>query len=143
VSRIYLAATMLALAAAGCSRHASQLSGQVSLDGRPLTTGVITLTPVGAGPSAYAAIGPDGRYAIHTGAATGLEPGEYVVTVAANAAVSGKTAGVEQAGGRGLPPLVTPREYLDRARSPLRVTIVPGTQVVDFDLESKLGKNKK
>ena len=146
MSRLHFAAILLAIAAtavAGCSRHASQLSGQVSLDGQPLTTGVITLTPVGAGPSAYAAIGPDGRYAIHTGAATGLEPGEYVVTVAANAAESGKAAGVEQAGGKGLPPLVTPREYLDRARSPLRVTVVPGTQVVDFNLESKLGKNKK
>jgi hypothetical protein len=141
-----LAAVVLAIAAtaaAGCSRHASRLSGQVSLDGQPLTTGVITLTPVAAGPSAYAAIGPDGRYAIHTGAATGLEPGEYVVTVAANAAGSGKAAGVEQPGGKGLPSLITPAEYLDRARSPLRVMVIPGTQVVDFNLESKFGKKKK
>lgn len=131
---------MAAIAAVGCSRHASRLSGQVSLDGRPLTTGVVTLTPVEAGPSAYAAIGPDGRYSIHTGAATGLEPGEYVVTVAANAAASGQAAGVELPGGKGLPPLITPPEYLDRARSPLRVKVAPGAQVVDFNLESKRTK---
>jgi hypothetical protein len=132
---------MLALAAAGCSRHASQLSGQVSLDGAPLTTGVVTLTPVGNGPSAYAAIGPDGRYSIHTGAAAGLDPGEYVVTVAANATTSGGASGVESPGGKGPPPLITPPEYLDRGRSPLRATITPGSQVIDFKLESK--KKKK
>jgi hypothetical protein len=132
---------MLALAAAGCSRHASQLSGQVSLDGRPLTTGVVTLTPVGNGPSAYAAIGPDGRYSIHTGAAAGLDPGEYVVTVAANATTSSGATGVESPGGKGPLPLITPPEYLDRGRSPLRATITPGSQVIDFKLESK--KKKK
>lgn len=142
MSWIHFAVVVLALpvvAAAGCSRHASQLSGQVSLDGRPLTTGVVTLTPVGDGPSAYAAIGTDGRYSIHTGAAAGLEPGEYVVTVAANAA-AGKGNGVEASGGKGLLPLITPPEYLDRARSPLRAKIVPGSQVIDFNLESKRSK---
>jgi len=142
VNRSRLATLVLVGAAlgAGCSRHAARLSGQVSLDGRPLTTGVVTLTPVGEGPSAYAAIGPDGRFSIHTGGAAGLDPGEYVVTVAANADTTGQAAGVEAPGGKGLPPLITPPEYLDRARSPLRVTVVAGEQEVDFRLESKRGK---
>lgn len=134
-----LAALALALAAAGCGRHPSRLSGRVSLDGAPLTTGVITLTPVGEGPSAYAAIGPDGRYTIHTGAAAGLEPGDYVVTVAANASGTAP-AGGEAPGNKGVLPLVTPPEYIDRRRSPLRATIVPGSQEIDFDLQSKRKK---
>ncbi len=129
-----IVALAAATLAAGCSRHSSRLSGTVSLDGKPLTTGVITLTPATRGPSAYAAIGPDGRYAVRTGAATGLEPGEYVVTVAANAAAGG---GVEAAGGKGLLPLITPPQYADGRRSPLRATIVPGSQTIDFNLQSK------
>lgn len=122
--------------AAGCSRHPSRLSGRVSLDGTPLATGVITLTPVGDGPSAYAAIGVDGRYSIHTGATTGLEPGEYVVTVAANAAAA-PGGGSEAAGNKGLLPLITPPQYGDARKSPLRAKVEPGSQELDFDLRSK------
>lgn len=143
MNRIPLAVVTLAvatIAAAGCSRHSSRLSGRVSLDGQPLAAGVVTLTPVGSGPSAYAAIGPDGSYSIHTGAAVGLEPGEYVVTVAATATASGRAAGVESAGGKGPPPLTTPLEYRDLVRSPLRATVARGSQVIDFKLESKRTK---
>ncbi len=129
-----------AAAVAGCSRHSSQLSGRVSLDGQPLTAGVVTLTPVGDGPSAYATIGPDGSYSIHTGAAVGLDPGEYVVTVAATATASGRATGVESPGGKGPLPLMTPLEYRDLIRSPLRATVAPGSQVIDFKLESKRKK---
>ena len=129
-------ALVLAVTAAGCNRHSARLTGRVSLDGTPLTTGVITLTPVAEGPSAYAAIGTDGRYTIHTGAAAGLEPGEYVVTVAANASGTA-AAGGEAPGNKGTLPLVTPPEYIDRRRSPLRATVVRGSQEIDFDLQSK------
>lgn len=124
----------------GCSRHASRLSGTVSLDGVPLTTGVITLTPVQGGSSAYAAIGADGTYRMHTGAAAGLDPGEYLVMVAANAA--GSTGG-EAPGNRGTLPLITPPEYADKRLTPLRATIQPGSQVIDFDLKSTPKKSKR
>jgi hypothetical protein len=100
---VVTAIVMILGATAGCGRHASRLSGRISLDGKPLTTGVITLTPVGEGPSAYAAIGVDGRYSIHTGAATGLDPGEYVVA----------------------------------RKSPLRARVEPGSQELDFELQSR------
>lgn len=129
-----LVTAFAAVMAAGCSRHPARLSGRVSLDGKPLATGVITLTPVGKGPSAYAAIGADGRYSIHTGAATGLEPGEYVVTVAANAAAAGGAA--EAPGNKGLLPLITPPQYRDARKSPLRATVERGSQELDFELRS-------
>jgi len=134
VNRICIAVLVLALAAAtGCGRHSARLTGRVSIDGKLLTTGVVTLTPVGPGSSAYAAIGPDGRYTIHTGAATGLEPGEYVVTVAANAG----SGGVEAPGNKGLSPLITPPKYADVRRSPLRARVERGSQEIDFELPAK------
>lgn len=126
--------------AAGCGRHPSRLSGTVSLDGVPLTTGVITLTPVQGGASAYAAINADGSYTMHTGAAAGLDPGEYLVMVAANAA---GTSGGEGRGNSGTLPLITPPEYADKRLTPLRATIERGSQVIDFDVKSKPEKSKK
>ena len=40
----------------------------------------------GGGPPAYAPIGSDGSYSIHTGREEGLPAGEYQVTVTANEA---------------------------------------------------------
>lgn len=139
MNRILAGICVTAVAAvmvAGCSRHPSRLSGRICLDGKPLATGVIMLTPVGKGPSAYAAIGADGRYSIHTGAATGLEPGEYVVTVAANAA-AGSGGVAEAPGNKGLLPLITPPHYGDARKSPLRANVEPGSQELDFELRSK------
>jgi hypothetical protein len=133
---VVTAIVMILGATAGCGRHASRLSGRISLDGKPLTTGVITLTPVGEGPSAYAAIGVDGRYSIHTGAATGLDPGEYVVTVAANASAAAGTV-AEAPGNKGLLPLITPPHYGDARKSPLRARVEPGSQELDFELQSR------
>ncbi|MFM7243153.1 MAG: carboxypeptidase-like regulatory domain-containing protein, partial [Planctomycetaceae bacterium] len=70
---------------AGCGRHSASVSGSVTLDGKPLASGVVNFTPAATGPSAYANIGSDGRYVLQTGAQAGLEPGAYKVTFAANA----------------------------------------------------------
>jgi hypothetical protein len=125
-------ATMLA---AGCGRPAA-VSGLVTLDGEPLTTGVITFTPAGTGSSAYGVIGPDGRYELRTGAAAGLAAGDYVVTVAANAAAADRPAGGSWPGSERVLPLVTPGKYADRDKTPLRATVAAGDQQLDFGLVS-------
>lgn len=123
------------VATAGCSRHPSSVAGSVTLDGKPLPAGVIMLTPARSGPSAYGAIAADGSYRLQTGAAKGLEPGEYIVTVAAN---EPPPAGSDGAGGRAaeaIRPLMTPPEYADVKTSPLRITVKPGSQTVDLELK--------
>jgi len=124
------------LSAAGCTRRA-EVGGLVTLDGKPLPTGVVTFTPSSGGPSGYAAIGQDGRYTVQTGATPGLPPGEYVVTVAAN----GPAASDSQSGpgplSDGIRPLVTPQRYADRAESPLRATLQSGTQELPLVLKSE------
>jgi hypothetical protein len=124
------------LTAAGCTRRAD-VGGLVTLDGKPLPTGVVTFTPASGGATGYAAIGEDGRYTVQTGASAGLPPGEYVVTVAAN----GPAATDSQPGrgplSDGIRPLVTPQRYADRAESPLRATLQSGTQELRLVLTSE------
>ena len=60
------------------------VSGQVLIDGEPLTHGQIRLTPADARP-ATAEIGPDGRFTLTTfDEGDGVVPGVHPVAVAAN-----------------------------------------------------------
>lgn len=124
------------LVAAGCSQRA-EVGGTVTLDGRPLSAGVVTFCPTGDGPSGYAAIGPDGRYVVQVGSRNGLPPGQYVVTVAANVPpAEGSQPGPGQYSD-GITPLATPQVYADREQSPLRATLVSGSQELKLDLTSQ------
>ncbi len=139
-------AACLVSVATGCGQP-GRVKGLVTLDGKPLPTGVITFNAAESGAAAYGAIGPDGRYELRTGAAAGLGLGDYVVTVAANAAASEQAPALETSAGRdeedgdGGPqptlPLMTPQKYADRDRTPLRATVKWGEQVLDFALVSE------
>ena len=131
-----LASLLAAAAIAGCGRHAARVTGDVTLDGRPLTSGVVSFTPVKPGPSAYGNVGADGRYALQTGAETGLDPGDYKVTVAANATPEEAAKMGIKVGREGIMPLLTPAKYADISTTPLTVTVKSGGQDVDLALES-------
>lgn len=151
-SRVTSLLTCALLFVIGCEQP-GLVSGLVTLDGDPLTTGVITFNPTAGGPTAYGAIGTDGRYELHTGAAQGLAAGEYIVTVAANAAAPAEPSQppstaestaesapeAEEAPPAGPPvlPLLTPEKYADLDRTPLRATIKGGEQVLEFHLASE------
>lgn len=159
--RIMLPLGCAVLLLAGCEQPGI-VTGLVTLDGKPLTTGVITFNPKTGGPTAYGAIGTDGRYELRTGAAAGLPAGEYVVTVAANAAplvasplpaeqaasgttdsptesATGTEPSAEGAPSAGPPvlPLLTPEKYANLERTPLRATIKGGEQTLEFHLTSE------
>lgn len=124
------------LVAGGCSQRA-EVGGTVTLDGRPLSAGVVTFCPNADGPSGYAAIGPDGRYVVQVGSRNGLPPGQYVVTVAANVPpAEGSQPGPGQYSD-GITPLATPQIYADREQSPLRATLVSGSQELKLELTSQ------
>ena len=128
----------MALAAVvGCGRRPAQVAGKVSLAGTPLDVGVVTFTPLKGGPTAYGTITAGGRYELQTGASGGLELGDYVVTVAANATPEQAAAMGIKVGREGIMPLLTPLKYADTATSPLKVTVKPGRQDLDFDLEKR------
>lgn len=131
----------LAVCQAGCGKHSASVSGTVTLDGKPLATGVVNFTPAATGASAYANIGADGRYALQTGAEAGLEPGSYKVTVAANATAEQAAAMGVKIGREGIMPLLTPPRYADVSTTPLVVDVKAGRQEIDLALEAdKRGK---
>lgn len=136
VRRIVFPLACAAFMAAGCGKP-GRVSGVVTLDGAPLTTGVITFSPAASGASAYGAIGPGGRYELKTGASAGLAPGDYVVTVAANAAAPEGADAEQWPGTERVLPLVTPKKYADRERTPLRASVKAGAQALDFALVSE------
>jgi len=133
--RVIVAAA--ALLAAGCGRHAAKVSGRVTFEGRPLTNGVVSFTPVKPGSSAYGTIDAESRYALQTGAEKGIDPGDYKVTVAANATPEEAAQMGFKVGREGIMPLLTPLRYADVATTPLTATVKPGSQVIDLVLEKE------
>lgn len=124
-----LAAGGLAVLQAACSGPASSVEGLVTLDGRPLPAARISFHPDAAGPVAYGISLADGSYQLKTGATNdGLEPGSYRVTVFAMEVV----AGAEEKAGS----LLTPEVYGDRANTPLRCEVAPGSNQIPLALET-------
>jgi hypothetical protein len=127
-----LFATLLFFIVCGCGRnHPGRMSGQVTLDGPPLTTGTVVFHPEKSGADAYATIGTSGTYSVRTGTDRGMEPGDYVVTVIATT---------------GPPPhgkLITPMRYGNVTQSGLKATVVPGDNRFDISLRWQKGDRQE
>ena len=121
------------LAAGGCSGEA-RVSGSVTFDNQPLTTGVVSFHPVGEGPGALGKIDESGNYTAAVGSGGGLPPGEYVVTVVANEPpVQPKDPRMAPAPGK----RITPEKYATKERSDLKYTLKPGSNTIDLTISSK------
>jgi hypothetical protein len=119
------------LLAVGCGKKLdASLSGVVTLDGKPLHTGLVTFTPVKSGAAAYADIGADGRYSARTGNNAGLACGDYVVTVVA---LTRPPRGRDDLPGD----LLTPTRYSNPRQSDLHFTIGPGANRIDIHLHTQ------
>ena len=84
--RTVLLLAILSLMMAGCGKTIEvagpEATGTVTLDGNPLTSGVLIFYPAGEGSSAFAKLNSEGKFRVSSGAsATGIAPGKYVVTV--------------------------------------------------------------
>ncbi len=132
----YGTALLLALLVVGCNDGRSSVSGKLTLDGKPLAkTENVQITVMffpesGNGVPAAAVADESGRYALSSGAKSGLAPGKYVVTLAGTeTSAQGKR-------------LVTPLRYSDPKQSDLRADVQPGGNVFDFDLSSTESESK-
>jgi len=105
------------------------VSGQVLIDGKPLTRGFIRLVPEGARPAA-GQIGPDGRFTLKT-----FEPGDGAVTgrhEVSVTAVESLSDTVQR--------WYTPKKYADPSTSGLTVTINEPTDSLLIELTWDGGK---
>ena len=107
------------------------VSGLVTLNTTPLTTGTVAFHPAAGGPTAYGSIGPDGSYTLLTGNQHGLKSGEYVVTVVATGPPEPPSKEHMEPVGK----LLTPASYGDVKTSPLRATVTPGSNRILLELK--------
>ena len=124
----------MVLLVTGCGgKYESTVSGTVTLDGQPLTSGSVKFHPVTGGPSAYAMIGADGSYSLKTGDAESLKPGTYSVTVVAT---EKPPADLPR---NAMPPigrLITPEKYSRPKTTDLKYDVDAGSNEINLALKS-------
>jgi hypothetical protein len=112
------------------------VTGAVTLDGQPIAGGrdvnaLVCFTPVGGGPIGSGALDGAGHFSLSTGAAAGIRPGKYLVSVSATKIIRSNVEGMP-AGGRPL----TSSKYANAKESGLEADIRPGSNELDFKLVS-------
>ena len=129
-------ALAIALLAAGCSGpNAASVTGSVTLDGQPLTTGDVSFHPDGGngGAPAYGKIDSGGNYSLSTGTDVGLAPGKYVAVVVATK----EPPQLYDKTGAEIPPIpITPGKYGSTNTSDLRIEVKAGKNTVPLALQS-------
>jgi hypothetical protein len=123
---------LLILLLTGCGKLPATVSGQVTLDGKPLSTGNIAFNPVKSGSVAIGSIDSQGSYRVSSGTESGLQPGDYVVTVVATEAIAPPMGNEAPKP----PALLTPAKYQSPATSDLKVTITAGSNSYSPALKS-------
>lgn len=146
-TRIGLIAIAGLILLGGCNRDSGygHVSGKVTVDGNPVTEGIITFVPEN-GPAAVGFIGADGTYHLTTLKKDGVIVGQHRVTIhatrlgpRANAAptsiedevksgASGATEKVEW---------IVPERYSQLSTTDLTATVNPEQQTLNFDLPGK------
>ncbi len=120
---------LLICALSGCG--GGTVSGQVTLDGQPLTKGDISFAPTSAGPAAAGQINSSGNYTLRVGTNTSIPPGSYRVTIMAVEPVAPTPEHLEP-----LPKLLTPARYNNADSSGFTADVKAGANKFDFNLIS-------
>lgn len=127
-----IAAILLAaiVGATGCNSKPAQgvVAGVITLDGKPLETGTIRLSPLeGAGNTAGGSIESGGNYSV------AIAPGKYRVEISATALRGGKSD--RHSGGVEAVVQLVPEKY--NTKSQLSVDVTSGRNEHPFNLESR------
>jgi hypothetical protein len=113
---------------AGCGGGLSEVTGTVTLDGRPVRGLEVRFEPKdpAIGTTAIGYTQADGTYRLHyPGDKTGAPAGEYTVHI----------SGGESGGEDDMPPVRVARKY--NSASELSATVKPGSNTFDFEVTSK------
>lgn len=146
------AVSLVMLALSGCnSSDQVSVSGKVTLDGNPVSSGRVEFYPEKGRP-AVGQIDAEGRYELSTNEpGDGVLPGKYVVAITART-VEGGSRPPEETFGEGLKSddspsqsiskqtnvkWLVPRRYSNRKLSGLTAVVSPDNAEIDFNLVSK------
>ena len=128
-----IAAVIGSLCFAGCAEEPygdlGQVSGTVTLDGKPTPNVQVTFAPKDGRPS-MGVTDESGRYElIYIRATKGAVPGEHTVTIA--------SIPPQQEPGEKVPAFKDPIPYRYNTRSELKEVVEKGPNTIDFELSSK------
>ena len=126
--------TVLVVSVLGCGPRSASVSGVVTLDGVPLTTGEVHFFPAaGDGQTAAANIGEDGRYKIAE-----ASPVKMKVVLHSSRVISKRVRyeGVPDSPIDEVREEVLPLRYSDMNQTELTASLVAGENIVNFELKS-------
>jgi hypothetical protein len=132
---IVLCAAVALTALAGCGQRKGVVYGKVTLDGKPLDNGDIQFVPeAGDGQTAGGIIGADGSFRV-----ANVSPTKMKVVVNSSKVVGHRRRMEEDPNSEMIEvrEAAVPTKYLDREKTDLSITVVPGDNQKDFDLKSK------
>lgn len=116
------------------------VTGKVTLDGKPLAGATVTFVPTGAnvGNMAQAATDEEGRFKLKgPRGSTGAAPGDYKVAISSMQLPDGKPLAPDAPiAGSGAVEVVPP-QYSDRGRTTLTATVPTGGGNFDFALKKR------
>lgn len=122
----------------GCSELPNTISGQVTLDGQPLTLeddahGTVVFQPANRqGPTLNGVISRNGEYQLTAGSMRSIDPGLYLATVSVVKIVPANSAASMPIGQR-----IIPERYSKSDQSGLRVIVGEGANRIELKLESE------
>jgi hypothetical protein len=128
---------ILCVTLAGCGNGLSSVTGNVTLDGKPLAKNdhlsiTVQFAPEGGhGVLATADLDENGHYSLSSGSRRGVLPGKYLVSISGIEIIPPKIAGGAP-GGR----LATPAKYTTSKTSGFMADVAPGRNNFDFALSS-------
>jgi hypothetical protein len=135
--RLVGCASVLLSCLAGCGGKAASVNGVVQLDGKPLAAASVMFNPIDDGPLAEVVTDVEGHYQVRIDCQSNATAWNYSVTVVKDRVLSyGQPNGVTGMMSKPTIEHLVPVKYGKRATSPLRVTVTPGDQNLDFALTS-------
>lgn len=131
--RVRLWGLSLCVALAGCGGNPATVTGVVTMDDKPLERGNVGFNPAAGGLKAVGSINSDGTYELSTNRESGLQTGEYKVTV-----VSNEPGEPDPNGGPPMPgKSLIPRRYGRTNTSELSYSVEKGSNTIDIKLTSE------
>lgn len=85
----------------------------------------------GGGAPATGIVGPGGKYSLLTGTQATLPPGDYLISILVRKIHPPKTGG-----GMPISEQLSAEKYADPRQSGLQATVTPGSNALDFDVQS-------
>lgn len=125
----------------GCAEKFHSVSGIVTIDGKPLDNGSITIVPASGGSPAYGGTNDQGEFSLETNNKSGVRAGTYKVTLQKFATPKKNSKIQDDEGRKGnfdaIPKSAIPERFNSAKDSPLSITVPSADGKYLIDVKTK------